>query len=105
MGRGNTQKRENRMRKGKRKWMVWMLLLAVCLSIIPRGEQRMVKADSATANVTYLGKLGELSAGTKKKSGKWWKLKVNGKPAFCLNMGYTCHSGDVYVSNNTSFSY
>lgn len=104
MGRGNTQKRENRMRKGKRKWMVWMLLLAVCLSIIPRGEQRMVKADSATANVTYLGKLGELSAGTKKKSGKWWKLKVNGKPAFCLNMGYTCHSGDVYVSNNTSFS-
>lgn len=92
------------MRKGKRKLMVWILLLAVSLSIIPKGERRMVKADSATANVTYLGKLGELSAGTKKKSGKWWKLKVNGKPAFCMNMGYTCHSGDVYVSSNTSFS-
>lgn len=60
------------------------------------GTEKKAEAASASVTLANLGAMGSLSVGSKTKSGKWWMMRVQSVPAFCLNLGYTCHTGDVY---------
>lgn len=61
---------------------------------------------AATKNVTvdYLGYCGTVTCGSKTKSGKWWKMQVNGRTVFCMDLGNTCHNGDAYKSSSKTYS-
>lgn len=76
-----------------------MAIVMLCGSI-PIGTID-VNAASSTVSLSSLGKKGSVSYGTKTKSGTWWKMKVSGKEAFCLSLGYTCHSGNTYAAEDT----
>ena len=54
-------------------------------------------ATTKTVSLSSLGRKGSISIGSKTKSGTWWKMKVGKKEAFCLDLGYTCHSGNTYA--------
>ena len=54
-------------------------------------------ATKATVSLSSLGRRGSISFGNKTKSGTWWKMRVGDKAAFCLDLGYTCHSGNTYA--------
>lgn len=86
------------MKKKFRRILSGLLALTMLLGVIPAGGNGTVAKAATTASVslTSLGRKGSISIGSKTKSGTWWKMKVGGKTAFCMDLGYTCHSGNTY---------
>ncbi|MBO5485028.1 MAG: hypothetical protein J5979_07450 [Lachnospiraceae bacterium] len=90
------------IRRKWKKFLSFCLVLAMVFSLIPQTAQK-VNAAEASADISNLGQLGTLTIGNKTKNGNWYKLSVNGANAFCMNLGHTCHSGDVYQSADTVY--
>lgn len=86
-------------RKMRRLLSCIMAIVMLC-GIVPTGAM-VANAATSTVSLSSLGKKGSVSYGSKTKSGTWWKMKVSGKEAFCLSLGYTCHSGNAYASEDT----
>lgn len=86
--------------KNIRKIMSFVLVVTLLCGMIPVNS---VVANAATSIVSLssLGRKGTVSIGSKSKSGTWWQMKLNGKKAFCINLGYTCHSGNTYSAEET----
>lgn len=76
-------------------------LVVIMLSAIIPTNMTVANAATSTVSLTSLGRKGTISIGSKKKTGTWWQMKLNGKKAFCMNLGYTCHSGNTYEAEET----
>ena len=81
--------------------MAFALALALLCGIIPANSMVASAATTASVKLTSLGRKGSVSFGSKTKSGTWWQMNLNGKKAFCLNLGYTCHTGNTYAAEET----
>jgi len=58
-------------------------------------------AATLPVKLDILGTHGTTKIGSKTKSGDWYKMTVESKTAFCMNLGYTCHTGDQYSVNSS----
>ena len=85
-------KRSLRMKK----IVSFLLALVMLCGVIPANSIVANAATTASVSLTSLGRKGDVTIGSKKKTGTWWKMKLNGKEAFCVNLGYTCHTGNTY---------
>ena len=91
--------------KSKRKYkriMAFVLAVVMLCGIIPSNTIVASAATTATVSLSSLGKKGTVTIGSKTKSGTWWQMHLNGKKAFCINLGYTCHSGNTYAAEETN---
>ena len=79
----------------------FLLAVAMLCGILPTSVSVASAATTATVRVNSMGRKGTVSIGSKKKTGTWWKMTLNGKKAFCLNLGNTCHSGNTYAAEET----
>lgn len=86
--------------KGKvlKKRILSFLLVATMLCGVIPANATVANAASASVSLSSLGRKGNVTIGSKKKSGTWWKMNLNGKEAFCIDLGYTCHSGNSYTA-------
>jgi hypothetical protein len=86
------------VKKKFRRILSGLLALTMLLGVIPtEGNGTVAKAaTTASVSLSSLGSKGSISIGSKTKSGTWWKMQLNGKTAFCMNLGYTCHTGNTY---------
>lgn len=97
-----------KVRKGETMKKIWnralsyVLIAALVFSVCPTTVKK-AKAATSSVSLANLGALGNLSVGAKTKTGKWWMMKVGGKKAFCMNLGYTCHTGDVYEDSSATY--
>lgn len=80
--------------------LTFVLAFAILCGMIPVNAT-VASAASASVSLSSLGRKGTVSIGSKSKSGTWWQMKLNGKKAFCINLGYTCHSGNTYTAEET----
>lgn len=89
------------MKKWINKVIAVVIALALTVGIIPTVDVR-----AATSNVTLsnLGSLGTVEIGNKTESGTWYQTKVGNQPAFCMDLGLACHTGDVYESTTKTIS-
>ena len=88
--------------KGKSKRILLFVLAIVMLcGMIPSNATVANAATIATVSISSLGRKGTVTIGSKTKSGTWWQMHLNGKKAFCINLGYTCHSGNTYAAEET----
>lgn len=85
------------MKKKLRRIVSGLLALIMLFGLVSTDGALAKAASSATVSLSSLGRKGNISFGSKTKSGTWWKMKVGSKEAFCLNLGYTCHSGNTYA--------
>lgn len=90
------------MKQKFKKAVAFVLLVSMVIGLSPVSKNSVVKAATAV-KLANLGSLGSLSVGKKTKSGKWWKMYIGKKEAFCMNLGYTCHSGDVYEDKEATY--
>lgn len=102
----NERKRKMKSRKRSyiKRFVAYAVMFAMILGICPQTQKQQAKAASTYAvSLNQLGKLGAFKAGSKGKGSNdnWWKMTVNGKPTFCLNLGLTCHSGDTYEEKSS----
>lgn len=79
----------------------FVLAVAMLCGILPTNVSVASAATTATVRVNSMGRKGTVSFGSKSKSGTWWKMTLNGKNAFCMNLGNTCHSGNTYAAEET----
>jgi hypothetical protein len=89
-----------KINKKIRRIMTFVLAFALLCGIIPVNAT-VASAASASVSLSSLGRKGTVSIGSKTKSGTWWQMKLNGKKAFCINLGHTCHSGNTYSAEET----
>lgn len=80
-----------------------VLALFMIITVMPQS-QVYVMAAQGSASLSNLGNLGTVNIGNKSESGIWLKTKVNGKAAFCLDLGKSCHTGYVYESSEERLS-
>lgn len=73
------------------------ILIIGCIGL----DGRPVLAATTSVYLTSLGSKGTVKIGSKTKSGTWWQMNMDGKKAFCLDLGYTCHDGNTYKSVET----
>ena len=95
------------MKKAVKRILAGLIISALVLGICPQIDSQEAKAGTTyDVSLNQLGKKGAFKAGSKSKGSNdnWWKMKVNGNSAFCLNLGLTCHSGDTY-EEKTSGTY
>ena len=87
-----------KLKRKIRRMIMFALALVMLCGGIPTNA--MVADAAATASVTLLslGRKGTVNIGSESKAGTWWKMNLNGKKAFCLNLGSTCHSGNTYAA-------
>ena len=83
-----------------RKIMTFVLVFTLLCGMIPVNSV-VASAATSTVSLSSLGRKGTVSFGSKTKSGTWWQMKLNGKKAFCINLGHTCHSGNTYSAEET----
>lgn len=83
-----------------RKIMTFVLVFAILGGMIPVNSM-VASAATSSVSLSSLGRKGTVSFGSKTKSGTWWQMKLNGKKAFCVNLGHTCHTGNTYASEAT----
>ncbi len=83
-----------------RKIMTFVLVFTLLCGMIPVNSV-VANAATSTVSLSSLGRKGTVSIGSKTKSGTWWQMKLNGKKAFCINLGHTCHSGNTYSAEET----
>lgn len=91
------------MKKIVRKAAAYILLAAILAGLCPVTVKES-KAASKSVALANLGALGTVSIGKKTKSGNWWMMKLGNNTAFCMNLGYTCHTGDVYQDKTTTYN-
>ncbi len=81
----------------KKRILSFLLAVTMLCGVIP-ANATVASAASASVSLSSLGRKGNVTIGSKKKSGTWWKMNLNGKEAFCIDLGYTCHSGNSYTA-------
>lgn len=81
--------------------MAYALALAMLCGVLPSNAAISSAATQKSVSLTSLGRQGSVSIGAKSKTGTWWKMNLGGKEAFCINLGYTCHSGNTYEMTET----
>ncbi len=84
-----------------RRILSFVLAVVMLCGIIPSNVIVASAATTASVSLSSLGRKGTVTIGSKTKSGIWWKMHLNGKQAFCIDLGYTCHSGNTYVAQET----
>lgn len=88
--------------KGKVKRILSFVLAVVMLcGMLPSNATVASAATTASVSLSSLGRKGTVTIGSKTKSGTWWQMHLNGKKAFCIDLGYTCHSGNTYAAQET----
>lgn len=92
------------MKQKIRKTAAFLLLAAFVTGLFPQPETQPVKAATKSVSLDNLGEYGSVSIGNKTKSGNWWKMEIGDDTAFCMNLGYTCHTGDAYQSSNATYN-
>lgn len=92
------------MKQRIKKTVAFFLMAVLVLGLFPATEPQTMKAATSSVSLANLGSLGSITAGSKTKSGKWWMMKVGSKKAFCMNLGYTCHTGDVYRNESATYN-
>lgn len=80
--------------------MTFVLAFALLCGMVP-ANATVASAAGTSVSLSSLGRKGSVSFGSKTKSGTWWQMKLGGKKAFCVNLGYTCHSGNTYAAEET----
>ncbi len=89
-----------KINKKIRRIMTFVLAFALLCGMIPVNAT-VASAATSAVSLSSLGRKGTVSIGSKTKSGTWWQMKLNGKKAFCINLGHTCHSGNTYSAEET----
>ena len=92
------------MKQKFRKTAAFLLLAALVTGLFPQQETQPVKAATKSVTLDNLGEHGSVSIGNKTKSGNWWKMEIGDDTAFCMNLGYTCHTGDAYQSSDATYN-
>lgn len=93
------------LKKGTRRKTAFFLIFLVIAGMFPQfGKEPELKAAVGSVSLSNLGKVGTLSVGSKTKKDNWWKLYLGSSEMFCLNLGATCHAGDVYQSEDGTYS-
>lgn len=89
----------------KRKWKQWLSVILLAVYVVGLYPVKVAEVQAATSAVSLsnLGELGPLRVGTKTKDGNWWQMHVGGEDAFCMTLGYTCHTGDSYQSSSAVY--
>lgn len=83
----------------------YLLVMVMMMGLVPGWvPAREAKAATATVALDNLGEQGSLTVGKKTKTGNWWKMEIGDETAFCMNLGYTCHTGDAYQSGSATYS-
>ncbi len=80
----------------KQRILSFLLAATMLCGVLPVNAT-VASAASASVSLSSLGRKGNVTIGSKTKSGTWWKMNLNGKEAFCIDLGYTCHSGNSYT--------
>lgn len=79
------------------------MVVMMTIGLIPMGVVT-VRAETKNATLSNLGTLGTVKIGSKSESGTWYRTEIADTPVFCLDLGKACHSGDVYISSNDTYS-
>ena len=87
--------------KGRFKKILSYLLVVGLLGGMCQFHAKKTLAATLPVKLDNLGTHGTIKIGSKSKSGDWYKMTVDGKKAFCMNLGYTCHTGDQYSVNSS----
>lgn len=80
----------------KQRILSFLLAATMLCGVLPVNAT-VASAASASVSLSSLGRKGNVTIGSKTKFGTWWKMNLNGKEAFCIDLGYTCHSGNSYT--------
>lgn len=91
---------KNKSKMLKKRILSFLLAAAMLCGIIP-ANATVASAATTSVSLSSLGRKGSVSVGSKTKSGTWWKMHLNGSEAFCIDLGYTCHTGNTYASQAT----
>lgn len=84
-----------------RRMLSFVLAVVMLCGMVPLNVTVASAATTASVSLSSLGRKGDVSIGSKTKSGTWWQMNLNGKKAFCIDLGYTCHSGNTYAATET----
>lgn len=83
----------------------YLLVMVMMMGLVPGWvPAREAKAATASVALDNLGEQGNLTVGKKTKTGNWWKMEIGDETAFCMNLGYTCHTGDAYQSGSATYN-
>ena len=92
---------KKKIRKNYKRVMSYVLAFVMLIGLVPSNAVVASAATTARVSLTALGRKGTVSFGSKTKSGTWWQMHLNGKKAFCINLGHTCHTGNTYAAEET----
>lgn len=83
-----------------------IVAVALVLTIIPVTYFKKVNAkEEGKAKFSVLNASGNIKIGKKTESGNWLKISVDGRNAFCMDLGLACHNGDEYTTEGeTTYS-
>ena len=87
--------------KGRLKKILSYLLVVGLLGGMCQFPAKKTLAATLPVKLDMLGTHGTTKIGSKTKSGDWYKMTVESNDAFCMNLGYTCHTGDQYSVNSS----
>ena len=87
--------------KGRLKKILSFLLVIGLVGGMCQIPAEKSLAATLPVKLDILGTHGTTKIGSKTKSGDWYKMTVESKTAFCMNLGYTCHTGDQYSVNSS----
>lgn len=87
--------------KGRLKKILSFFLIIGLVGGVCQIPAEKTLAATTPVKLDNLGSHGTTKIGSKTKSGDWYKMTVDGKKAFCMNLGYTCHTGDQYSANSS----
>ena len=87
--------------KGRLKKILSFFLIIGVVGGVCQIPAEKTLAATTPVKLDNLGSHGTTKIGSKTKSGDWYKMTVDGKKAFCMNLGYTCHTGDQYSANSS----
>lgn len=87
--------------KGRLKKILSFFLVIGLVGGVCQIPAEKTLAATTPVKLDNLGSHGTTKIGSKTKSGDWYKMTVESKTAFCMNLGYTCHTGDQYSVNSS----
>ena len=79
--------------KGRLKKILSFFLVIGLVGGVCQIPAEKTLAATTPVKLDNLGSHGTTKIGSKTKSGDWYKMTVESKTAFCMNLGYTCHKG------------
>lgn len=81
---------KKKIRRNYKRVMSYLLAFVMLIGLVPSSNATVASAaTTARVSLTSLGRKGTVSFGSKTKSGTWWQMHLNGKKAFCINLGHT----------------